>query len=210
MPTCLPGGPIEHRVDDASPGEPAMARKKDQPPDPMSLPPRWRVPDQCPHCGARVEQAVQSRADQPACKFCNEPLPCEALPPPAPAPTGFEGLMGGIVQGAMNNAMAQQQAMAQQWMDRMSQPGALAAMSDPFQHGRGTVKTAKDLGSDTAEGHLYLVDLDVALPGWHPYTASVSTAVPSDAAGKLSPGTQVAVRVHPGSPQDVKVDWRAP
>ena len=113
-----------------------MARKN-QPPDPMSLPPRWKVPEQCSFCGARVEQAVQSRADQPTCTFCNEPLPCEALPPPAPAPTGFEGLMGGIVQGAMNNAMAQQQAMAQQWMNQISQPGALAAMNNPFQTGGG-------------------------------------------------------------------------
>lgn len=187
-----------------------MARKKDQPPDPMSLPPRWRVPEQCAHCGARVEQAVQSRADQPRCTFCNEPLPCEALPPPPPTPTGFEGLMGGIVAGAMNNAMAQQQQMAQQWMNQISQPGALAAMNNPFQNGRATVKAVKDLGSDTAEGHLYLVDVEARLPGWHPYEAQVSTAVPPDAAGKLSIGSEVAIRVHPGSPQDVKIDWRAP
>jgi len=186
-----------------------MARKN-QPPDPMSLPPRWKVPEQCSFCGARVEQAVQSRADQPTCTFCNEPLPCEALPPPAPAPTGFEGLMGGIVQGAMNNAMAQQQAMAQQWMNQISQPGALAAMNNPFQTGRGTVKGAKDLGSDVPDGHLYLVDLDIQLPGWHTYTASVSTPVPPDAANKLAVGTQVSIKVHPSSPNDVKVDWRAP
>ena len=40
---------------------------------------RWRVPTQCPHCGAPVDQAVESLLDQPMCRFCNQPLPAEPL-----------------------------------------------------------------------------------------------------------------------------------
>lgn len=118
--------------------------------------------------------------------------------------------MGGLVQNAMNSAMAQQQQMSEQWMQNLSQPGALAAMNDPFVHGRATVAEYRDLGSETAAGRLYLVTLDVRLPGGNPYRASVSSAVPPDAGSKLQPGTEVAVRVLMSARDDVKVDWRAP
>ena len=37
----------------------------------------WRVPAVCPHCGAPVDQATESMADQPTCHFCHQPLPSE-------------------------------------------------------------------------------------------------------------------------------------
>jgi hypothetical protein len=187
-----------------------MAKNPPPPPDPMQQPPRWKVPTDCANCGAKVDQALQSRADQPRCRFCNEPLPCEALPPPAAPLTGFESLMGGLVQSAMGSAMAQQQQMSEQWMQNLSQPGALAAMSDPFVHGRATVADFKDLGSETNEGRLFLVTLDVRLPAGNPYRASVSSAVPQDVGYKLQPGTEVAIRVLMSAKEDVKVDWRSP
>ena len=41
--------------------------------------PRWRVPAACPECGARVDQAVASMADDPRCEFCHQPLPCQRI-----------------------------------------------------------------------------------------------------------------------------------
>lgn len=186
-----------------------MARKKQPPPEPTG-PPRWRVPEQCANCGALVEQAIQSRADQPQCRFCSEPLPCEALPPPAPPPTALQGMMGGFVQSAMDSAMAQQQQMSQQWMNQLSQPGALAAMNDPYIRGRGTVTAFQDLAAETPEGRLYLVSLDVRVAGGVPFSTQVSTPVPQDAWGKLAPGVEVAIRSSPINQGDVKVDWRDP
>jgi hypothetical protein len=37
---------------------------------------RWSVPPQCPNCGAPVDQSTESMAEHPACRMCNEPLPC--------------------------------------------------------------------------------------------------------------------------------------
>jgi hypothetical protein len=41
------------------------------------LKPRWKVPEMCPECGARVDQSVASMANHPTCEFCKAPLPCE-------------------------------------------------------------------------------------------------------------------------------------
>jgi len=38
---------------------------------------RWKVPAECPNCGARVDQSTQSMAEHPACSMCHQPLPCE-------------------------------------------------------------------------------------------------------------------------------------
>ena len=41
--------------------------------------PPWRVPTECPTCGARVDQAVSSKQADPKCPFCHEPIPVEPL-----------------------------------------------------------------------------------------------------------------------------------
>jgi hypothetical protein len=38
---------------------------------------RWKVPAECPNCGARVDQSTESLAEHPTCHMCNAPLPCE-------------------------------------------------------------------------------------------------------------------------------------
>jgi hypothetical protein len=38
---------------------------------------RWKVPAECPNCGARVDQSTESTAEHPSCRMCHEPLPCE-------------------------------------------------------------------------------------------------------------------------------------
>ena len=40
---------------------------------------RWKVPDECPNCGARVDQSTESLAEHPTCHMCRAPLPCEPL-----------------------------------------------------------------------------------------------------------------------------------
>jgi hypothetical protein len=42
--------------------------------------PRWKVPETCPECGARVDQSRASMAEHPTCEYCEKPLPCEPLP----------------------------------------------------------------------------------------------------------------------------------
>lgn len=37
----------------------------------------WKLPALCPHCGAPVDQAVQSVRVDPHCDFCHEPLPVQ-------------------------------------------------------------------------------------------------------------------------------------
>jgi hypothetical protein len=41
---------------------------------------RWRVPEICPSCGARVDQSFASSMAHPKCRMCESPLPCEPLP----------------------------------------------------------------------------------------------------------------------------------
>jgi hypothetical protein len=38
---------------------------------------RWRVPAECPSCGAPVDQAGQAMSEHPTCSHCHNPLPAE-------------------------------------------------------------------------------------------------------------------------------------
>jgi hypothetical protein len=40
-------------------------------------PKTWTLPPICPHCGAAVDQAVQSLQADPRCVYCEEPLPVQ-------------------------------------------------------------------------------------------------------------------------------------
>ncbi|HVV75512.1 MAG TPA: hypothetical protein VHC43_05700 [Mycobacteriales bacterium] len=46
----------------------------------QDLPSGWTLPALCPHCGAPVDQAVQSGRADPHCDFCHEPLPVQGNP----------------------------------------------------------------------------------------------------------------------------------
>ena len=43
--------------------------------------PPWVVPAHCPNCGAPVDQARASRAADPFCQFCRQPIPVTPLVP---------------------------------------------------------------------------------------------------------------------------------
>ena len=40
---------------------------------------RWKVPAECPNCGAPVDQSTESMAEHPTCHMCHQPLPCEPM-----------------------------------------------------------------------------------------------------------------------------------
>ena len=42
--------------------------------------PKWVVPHECPTCGAVVDQAVSSYAQDPRCDFCHQALPVQPAP----------------------------------------------------------------------------------------------------------------------------------
>ena len=47
-------------------------------PDARTGPP-WSVPAHCPNCGAPVNQAKASHDPEPACQFCDQPIPVEPV-----------------------------------------------------------------------------------------------------------------------------------
>jgi hypothetical protein len=49
-------------------------RPRQQPAAARTGPP-WVVPVHCPNCGAPVDQATASRASDPHCEFCSQPIP---------------------------------------------------------------------------------------------------------------------------------------
>jgi hypothetical protein len=58
----------------------AMTKPKhDQPETAPPTGPPWDVPDHCPNCGAPVDVAVATKAQDPQCRFCEQPLPVKPL-----------------------------------------------------------------------------------------------------------------------------------
>ena len=198
---------------------------------PPPPPPRWKVPVQCPHCSARIDQDAQSRVEQPTCGYCRTPLPVEAIPQPAMPPgmqvqvPGLDGWLGGLVQGSMTAAFAQQQAISQQWMQQMSQmPGMANLPSTPMGYGapptshgirdglpaRAVIAGWQDMGVNMGNGAMLMLHLDVHLDGQAPYRAVVTTTVPPAHNAKIVKGGPLAVTVDRVTPTLVGVDWDQP
>jgi hypothetical protein len=55
------------------------SKPKDKPAAAQVTGPPWEVPSHCPNCGAPVDQATASRAQDPTCRFCQQPIPVEPL-----------------------------------------------------------------------------------------------------------------------------------
>lgn len=60
----------DHLMDELLSGVPA------DPGEPVTGPP-WVVPETCPDCGARVDQATSAMELDPRCAFCHQPLPAQ-------------------------------------------------------------------------------------------------------------------------------------
>ena len=217
-----------------APPPPPGGQAPPPPPPPGGAPQgpmRWTVPIQCPHCSGRVDQAVQGRADQPMCTFCRQALPAEAIAAPAMPPgmqvnvPGLDGWLGGLVQGSMTAAMAQQQAMGQQWMNQMAQmPGMQNLPNTPMGYAppsgthnirdgvpaRAVIAGWQDMGVNMGTGAMLMLQLDVYLEGQQPYRVTVSGPVPPDANNRIVQGGNLAVTVDRVTPTIVGVDWNLP
>jgi hypothetical protein len=54
----------------------ALAQMKATAP-PATDHPKWVVPAECPNCGAKIDQATASYADNPVCAYCQAPIPVQ-------------------------------------------------------------------------------------------------------------------------------------
>jgi hypothetical protein len=62
--------------------------------------PRWKLPPECPNCGAKVDQAVQSAEADPRCGFCHDPIPAEPVEHHVTALDMGQLDLGALMQGA--------------------------------------------------------------------------------------------------------------
>ena len=108
--------------------------------------------------------------------------------------------------------------------ERMGQPIAgVESAADLLRRGRrGTavIKSAGDSGdisdlgivdsSDAGrDDRIYILDLEVKLPGRTPYSARVGHRVPERLFGRIGPGMEIEVAVDRDDDQDVAIDWEA-
>ena len=76
--------------------------------------------------------------------------------------------------------------------------------------GTATITGMTQTGMYLNENPQVKMDLLVELPGRAPYAASRKEFVPLILLGRLSTGAPLAVKVDPGDPQDVLIDWENP
>lgn len=76
--------------------------------------------------------------------------------------------------------------------------------------GRATITSFTDTGGREGADPRVVLDLEVTVAGGAPYAARVTAAVPQVSLGKLQPGASVAVRVDPGDPSALAIDWAQP
>jgi hypothetical protein len=80
-------------------------------------------------------------------------------------------------------------------------------MQDNGIPARATITTIRATGSSINSRPVLLVDVSVAVPGRPAYQATVRTAPPIHLVGMLRPGVGLAVKVDPGRPEQLLVDW---
>lgn len=203
-----------------------MFGKKDEPTPPPQAPqpprqPLWQdIPDQCAHCGARVNQAEEIYAPQPKCAFCNEPLPCKPVPPPQSNAinTGYTGPFADLVNGAIGASMQQANAffapggMANQYAANQVMTGGMAFDATSYlatsgKPARGTVTSWNDMGIDMGTGRVMQVSVNVPNDSGTTYPASCKTIVPTQKVQGLAQGMTVSLRVDQADPYTIRIMW---
>jgi hypothetical protein len=106
--------------------------------------------------------------------------------------------------------------------ERIGQPVAgvesAAELLERGRHGTAVIKSASDSGdisdlgivdsSDAGrDDRIYILDLEVKLPGRSPYSARVGHRVPERLFGRIGPGMEIEVAVDRDDDQDVAIDW---
>ncbi|HEX5631468.1 MAG TPA: DUF3592 domain-containing protein [Acidimicrobiia bacterium] len=98
--------------------------------------------------------------------------------------------------------------------------GSAAELLATGKQGNAVITAMQDMGdiSDLglqessapgADDRVFLIQLEVKLPGRDPYTATIGHRVPEHLVGKVGPRTEVVVAVGRGDDQEVAIDWEA-
>lgn len=96
--------------------------------------------------------------------------------------------------------------------------GSAAELLASGKEGKAVITAMQDMGdiSDLglqessapgADDRVFLIQLEVKLPGRDPYTATIGHRVPEHLVGKVGPRTEVVVAVGRGDDQEVAIDW---
>ena len=80
-------------------------------------------------------------------------------------------------------------------------------MEDNGIPARATITAIRTPGSSINSRPVLLLDVSVAVPARPAYQATVRTAPPIHLVGMLRPGVGLPVKVDPGHPEQLLVDW---
>jgi len=111
---------------------------------------------------------------------------------PMGVPAGFPAVIGGTNLPTEQTLEANRTRLRQSGLD-----------------GRASIDRAEDTGVQIGDNHVVLLSVTVTRPGSNPYAVSFPGAVPASHMGRCTPGSTVAVKIDPGNPKDLMIDWDA-
>lgn len=101
--------------------------------------------------------------------------------------------------GAIDDAMAMQADMQKQ--QALLQTGTPA---------KATVKSMQDTGTLVNFNPQIILELEVAVEGKDPYPVQLASPIPQMMLAHIGPGKTLGVRVDPGDPSSLAIDWSQP
>lgn len=78
------------------------------------------------------------------------------------------------------------------------------------RRGRATIKEIRDTGWTINQSPRFELDLEIALEGRTPYPTTFVGIVPRIALGRIEPGAEIPVKVHPDDQSIYELDWGKP
>lgn len=162
--------------------------------------PRWDVPSHCPNCGAQVDQATASYADDPRCAFCQQAIPVTPHAAPAVAPPVFTApYQAGPVSTPIDRSH--------------DVPGTSARILAEGQAVTAKLVSASLLpGTTNSSGEEVMAlafDVDLDGGGPVPHRTNVACHVPDEARHLLIPGTVLPGKVMSDDLDAVAIDWQS-
>jgi hypothetical protein len=154
--------------------------------------PKWQVPEDCPNCGARVDQATACHEDNPLCGFCHAPIPVQPY-----ESHNMSGVAAGLGQVA-----------AQQADPSLGGTARIIATGSPVQTQLVAVTPmpgVRNAGGQDVTG----LTLNVTPPNGAPYQVLMGLHVPPEAEHLLVPGATLPGKALPAHPEAVAIDWDA-
>ena len=151
--------------------------------------PKWQVPEDCPNCGARVDQATACHEDNPLCGFCHAPIPVQPY-----ESHNMSGVAAGLGQVA-----------AQQADPSLGGTARIIATGSPVQTQLVAVTPmpgVRNAGGQDVTG----LTLNVTPPNGAPYQVLMGLHVPPEAEHLLVPGATLPGKALPAHPEAVAID----